>query len=351
MPKRVPVHIISGFLGVGKTTAILHILKQLKGSEYIAVLVNERGELGLDGALVANAAPGVKVREVSGGCICCTAGSALTRTLLEITQQIGPDRILIEPSGVAKPGEIIDLLSVGPFPDLVRIMPVVCLVDPGLFTKSRMMEHPIYRDQVESADVLLANRCDLNQHQTIRQFYAKAKALFPPKGAILATTFGRLPLEVLKVAGKHRSTPVAGPSLIPLALEQGMPLDQAEGDGFEQAGWSWPAETMFDHQRLEQTFLKLGSGDAGMAGSLERAKGVFHTERGWFLMELAVGDFFSRTSQYRGDNRCQFIMCDKAAGDFQLILGLVEPCLESGSGPRALSVPGALSDRRPAGAP
>lgn len=344
---RIPVHIICGFLGVGKTTAILHLLSQLAGREFAAVLVNERGEVGLDGAILASESPGVKVREVAGGCICCTAGAALTSALGEIIERVRPDRIFIEPSGVAKPGEVRDILAGPDFAQALELMPLIGLVDPARFISGRAMEQPIYRDQVEASEVLMANRCDLCDHQALREFYAKARELFPPKAAILAASHGRLPLEILEV---HRDPgrvqaylpglgDIRRPGVRPPAAEHdGLPA------GFGQMGWTWPAGVVFDHGRLDRVFRDLQAGAAGLAGKVERAKGVFHTERGWFLLELALEDFFARETQYRSDSRCQFIVHGSDGRDGGLIRELIEPCIAAGVG----QPPGPNRGNRPA---
>ena len=108
---RVPFHIITGFLGVGKTTAILNLLERLGEKEQIVVLINEWGQIGLDADVIGSEHPRLAVREVSGGCICCTAGAAFQQTMTDILNDLRPDRIIIEPSGVAKPGEIMDCLQ------------------------------------------------------------------------------------------------------------------------------------------------------------------------------------------------------------------------------------------------
>ncbi|MEX1303009.1 MAG: GTP-binding protein, partial [Desulfotignum sp.] len=157
---RVPFHIISGFLGVGKTTAILNLLERLGEKEQIVVLINEWGQIGLDADVVGSEHPTLAVREISGGCICCTAGAALHQTMTEILSDFKPDRIIIEPSGVAKPGEIMDCLQSPDLADRLDIRPVIGLVDPVRFLQPAMMKMPIYRDQVDAAAILVANRCD-----------------------------------------------------------------------------------------------------------------------------------------------------------------------------------------------
>lgn len=112
--KAVPTNIITGFLGVGKTTAILHLLASKPANERWAVLVNEFGEIGIDGGLMAGgqgAQTGVFIREVPGGCMCCVSGLPMQMALNRLLMDAKPDRLLIEPTGLGHPQEVIESLS------------------------------------------------------------------------------------------------------------------------------------------------------------------------------------------------------------------------------------------------
>ena len=106
MIKAVPTNIITGFLGVGKTSSLLHLLKQKPANERWAILINEFGEIGIDGSLVngsRNKAPNnnasnekrVFIREVPGGCMCCAAGLPMQIALNQLLAESKPNRLLI----------------------------------------------------------------------------------------------------------------------------------------------------------------------------------------------------------------------------------------------------------------
>ena len=89
----VPTNIITGFLGVGKTSAILHLLKEKPKDERWAILVNEFGEIGVDGSLFEgqhNQEQGVFIREVPGGCMCCAAGLPMQIALNQLLTRANP---------------------------------------------------------------------------------------------------------------------------------------------------------------------------------------------------------------------------------------------------------------------
>ncbi len=105
----VPTHIITGFLGAGKTSAILHLLKHKADNERWAVLVNEFGEIGVDGSIFSGQQTemqGVFVREVPGRCMCCVAGVPMKVALNQLLAKAKPDRLLIEPTGLGHPQEV-----------------------------------------------------------------------------------------------------------------------------------------------------------------------------------------------------------------------------------------------------
>lgn len=301
MKDRVPLHIITGFLGAGKTTTILSLFEMLGADERVAVVVNERGEVGLDGAVLDGNRPGLEIREVAGGCICCTAGAAMDQALEELLEIVKPDRIIIEPSGVAKPGDIIDLVLGSKVSRGLDFRPVIGLVDPELFLEPSFMDMPLYRDQVESTDILVANRCDLVAEETVTAFEQGAAGLFPPKAAVLHTSFGRLPawvLEPLKDEAKRVRRPIG--------LDLAMP---AQGHQmFQEAGFVWEPEVVFSKAGLEELLGRwAGSFGAKNENAVQRFKGIFHTDRGWRLMELAMGSMHQREIQHRRDSRCQVI--------------------------------------------
>jgi G3E family GTPase len=328
MEVRIPIHIIGGFLGVGKTTAILSVLKRLGNQERLAILVNERGEVGLDGAILESETPGLALREVTGGCICCTAGPALGSSLREILDKVDPERILIEPSGIGKPGDIADLIDSMNMGQLVHVKPIVTLVDPAYFLEPHMMELPVYRDQVEAADILVANRCDLAEEETRKAFYRKAQKLFPPKGFVLTTAFGYLPQKVLSwEPDVHPRIETGTRTGGDLPLTHGSSTGGSKGIGFREKGWIWPPETRFDHRRLQRT-LETIPGPCGISeGHTVRVKGIFRTDRGWHLMEVALEDLSERITQYRRDSRCQVILAEETEERIKEIGKRLEGCI------------------------
>lgn len=142
----VPVTILTGALGSGKTTALRHLIARKPDGEVWAVVVNEFGAVGVDGAALegaaaaaaAAAAPagsagaggagGVSIRQIAGGCMCCTTSGMLTPALAQIVRAVKPDRLLIEPSGLGHPGGLVDVLQGPHLRSALELRAIICLV-------------------------------------------------------------------------------------------------------------------------------------------------------------------------------------------------------------------------------
>ena len=149
--RAIPTNIITGFLSVGKTSTILHLLKSKPNNERWAVLVNEFGEIGIDGALVQGQQTeeqGVVIREVPGGCICCAAGLPMQIALNQLLAKAKPDRLLIEPTGLGHPKEVLQVLSAEYYQEVLSLQKTLTLVDACKLTDSRYTKHETFNQQI-----------------------------------------------------------------------------------------------------------------------------------------------------------------------------------------------------------
>lgn len=160
----VPTHVITGFLGSGKTTFIKALLQAKPVAETWAVLVNEFGEIGIDASLMGSRQD-VVIREVAGGCICCAAGVPLQVAVTQLLAKAKPQRLLIEPTGLGHPLQIIRTLQSQVFAQSIRLLSSVCLLDPRKLADNRYLTNDTFVSQLASADILLASKADLWQQQ------------------------------------------------------------------------------------------------------------------------------------------------------------------------------------------
>lgn len=157
--KNMKVMIIGGFLGSGKTTAIQRISKQLSDAgNRTAIIVNEIGEIGLDGETLKS--PGIMTQELTSGCICCTLKISMQYTLQTLEEEFRPDVVIIEPTGIAFPGQIREEIEAMGLSEL-SFTPVVTLVDPGRFGTEAKEIPRFIETQVKEAEILGINKVDV----------------------------------------------------------------------------------------------------------------------------------------------------------------------------------------------
>lgn len=160
--RRLPVILLTGFLGAGKTTLLLRWLSESPATGLrVGIVMNEFGAESVDGQLVRR--PGLPVRQVDGGCVCCAPDNELDRACRELVRSGDCDYLVLETSGLADPDNVIDVLT---DPDLitdVRLQAVVTVLDAAWFRRPAEgeAERVLARRQVEFSTVVAVSKCDL----------------------------------------------------------------------------------------------------------------------------------------------------------------------------------------------
>lgn len=152
------IDIFSGFLGAGKTTLIKKLLKEAYSGEQVVLIENEFGEIGIDGGFLKEA--GIEIREMNSGCICCSLVGDFGEALKEVIQKYGPDRIIIEPSGVGKLSDVIKAVKKVEGEVDIKLNSFTTLVDA---MKCRMyMKNfgEFFSNQIEYAGTIILSRTD-----------------------------------------------------------------------------------------------------------------------------------------------------------------------------------------------
>ncbi|OMF49482.1 cobalamin biosynthesis protein CobW [Paenibacillus rhizosphaerae] len=161
--KKVPILILSGFLGSGKTTLLTKMLTTCvaKGMRP-AIIMNEVGDVNLDGQLLEESVP---MREMLSGCICCTIRGDLGMEIKQLVDDLSPDLIIIEATGVANPMEIFDGVTEAALLVHVEIKAMITVIDAAHFMqwhrKGSGRTYHLMRDQIRCASMLLVNKSDL----------------------------------------------------------------------------------------------------------------------------------------------------------------------------------------------
>lgn len=224
---RIPATIVTGFLGSGKTTLLRHILNNADGRR-IAVIVNEFGELGIDGDILRGCGIGCdedgrerpgELFELANGCLCCTVQEEFYPVMRELIARRGDiDHILIETSGLALPKPLVQAFNWPEIRNACTVDAVVTVVDvpaaasgqfaanppavdaqrradPNLDHESPL--HELFEDQLSAADLVVLSKTDLADAEARARVEALVREELPPEVKIVAADQGRIDLGIV----------------------------------------------------------------------------------------------------------------------------------------------------------
>ncbi len=246
----VPILLVAGFLGAGKTTVVNHILTHAEGRR-IAAVVNDFGAINVDAELIAGASDGVV--SLSNGCICCSLEGDLLRTLAGILRRSPrPDCIVIETSGIADPAEIVRNLMDPVIWKEAPLETVLCVVDAT--TPVAKLDDALLRSQLRAADVVALSKTDLVDTAGRERIHDAIKTI-RPAAVVVDAPHGQVPAALLFPEDPGRA---------PARRDPG-PRRPAS-DRFET--FSWTSDRPVSLPRLQQAIGRI-------APKLARAKGLF----------------------------------------------------------------------------
>ncbi|WP_273657302.1 cobalamin biosynthesis protein CobW [Pseudomonas aeruginosa] len=222
---KLPVTIVTGFLGAGKTTLLRHMLDNAEGRR-IAVIVNEFGELGIDGEILKQCSIGCseeeaqgRVFELANGCLCCTVQEEFFPVMRELVARRGDlDQILIETSGLALPKPLVQAFQWPEIRNACTVDAVITVVDSPAVAAGTFAAHPeqvdqqrrqdpnldhesplheLFEDQLASADLVILNKADQLDAKALARVRAEIAGELPAAVKIVEASRGELPLPVL----------------------------------------------------------------------------------------------------------------------------------------------------------
>lgn len=307
----IPVTLVTGLLGSGKTTAIHQLLQQSPADEHWGLLINEFGEIGIDAATLDGDAQWIE--DVTGGCICCSAQFGYRQALQKLLQQ-PLDRILIEPTGLGHPAQIIDTLKA--FQPHIRLAAVLLIITPQQLTPQRWEKSAVMRDLVSLADTVLFNKIDLASRDDIQQAEQLLQQTYPPKQTILHTRLDqayRFPpglvdframqptftlLSGLAAHTKHHqinpACALVGESKLPQVLQMKTRLADTLS-----IGWQFDAHIQFNRVALKDVITQ--------QRHMVRAKGLLRTGNEWQLINVVDGQITWQDVAWRRDSRLELL--------------------------------------------
>jgi G3E family GTPase len=304
MLRNIPTHVIAGPLGAGKTSLIRNLLAQRPPHERWAVLVNEFGLIGLDAALLTTDDDGIALGEVAGGCLCCVNGVPFQVGLSRLLRQAKPHRLLIEPSGLGHPLQLLDQLRATPWAGVLAVQEPVLVLDAQALAVAEGLPDS-QQATLSRAGLLLLNKADGLDQAT----KARIKAQLPAR-PLMWTSQGALPLAQLpgfsaqgKAGGALDDLPAAAAKVPQLWRRADEPICQVQQqvEGWS-IGWRWHPSQQFELLRVQQWLSSL---------QWQRAKLVLQTNAGWLSANALNGQALHwQSSEWRKDSRLELIFSE-----------------------------------------
>jgi len=265
--EKIPVNIITGFLGAGKTTAIILLLNQKTTDEQWAVIINEFGKISIDSQTLKSSSNKGNIYDISGGCICCSAKGYFNENLTEIINSGNCSRIIIEPSGLGGIEMVSEIVDSNPN---LMLMPKICLVDIILSENTRIQQLPVCRFQIIKSDIIIFTKCDLLEDK-FRELELKSKfdELNPGKEIREYSDISML-INGLAAVSKQNNH-------FRLVISANKEL---ENDNYQKKMFVFDSDTAFEPKKLTDIFSKYPE--------ILRVKGHIRFKNNWILINYTL---------------------------------------------------------------
>ena len=197
------IYVLSGFLGAGKTSVVQHLLRSMPDMQGTVVIVNEFGQLGIDGQLLEK--PGLSLYQLVNGCICCLLEDDLLATMGLVLETQKPQRILLEASGVADTANLRRSLCESILQDKAHIAKVVTVLDARMWER-RAALGKLFHSQLAQADQILLNKIDLLTSDKTATIKKAVQTNFP-QAQVITTVKGETPTALFWSEATKSFTP------------------------------------------------------------------------------------------------------------------------------------------------
>lgn len=335
----IPTHVITGFLGSGKSQLIRHWIDRKPVGERWAILINEFGQVGIDQAIVGER-DDVSVQGVPGGCLCCQVATVFRSVLVQLLRRERPDRLLIEPSGLGHPAGLLEVLGGGDLAQVLDLRHVIAVLDARRLDDPRALSHTTFIDQLAVADGWVLSMADLleDDYRDGVEKWRRERG-FGPDWVVESDAKG-LPISRLldspargrqNARGEAQSLLLHRPSLhseaidsSPVTLASPAPVAggtarlNGHGLGYRSASWHWHAEECFDHAALEQWGRQLSPE--------VRVKGVMRTCQGWRTVPMSTEPGCDTRVTWCKDSRLEMIWPQEMTLDVDGLERALEQC-------------------------
>lgn len=296
MKPTVKIDIIAGFLGAGKTTLINKLLAEAYFGEKIAILENEFGAIGVDGSLIER--DDINITEMSGGCICCSLKTTLQAGLVEICKSYQPDRIIIEPTGLADTEDIAIPVKVAAEEYPMEIDRTITVINGVNFLALAKAGVPIIGNQLHHTDVAILSRVDqCDKREVIREIHN-----IEPDLTVISADWSKINgLAILHLAdevGGHHHDSHEDHSHCSCGCDHDHDHEHHHHHHADDVFTSWGKETPHKYEKsvIENALKKFV--DTEEYGVILRAKGMVEsTDGSWIYFDMVSGEYELREGE------------------------------------------------------
>ncbi len=304
--KAIPTHIISGFLGAGKTTVLQHLLSQKPEHEIWAVLMNEFGQIGIDQQLMPQS-NGFAIQELLGGCLCCSSQLPMQIALSRLISENTIDRLFIEPTGLGHPAQLLEQLTEPHWLQHLSMRSLVTVIDGSRLHDSDWSQQNLYQDQLKAAQVVVISHQDKMTDGDIFALETLKKEYEAYQQKWILTSQGKisiLDIDQIYIGTKRLIQPLLKIQKNLTANEQPvikqLPYHYVESaQGYSVAGWKLPKSWTFNFYDVLDLLCE--------QKDWLRIKAVFNTNEGWKSFNFNPNQFNYQTAQEGIDNRIEII--------------------------------------------
>lgn len=294
---KIKVDIFSGFLGAGKTLLIKKFLNEKLAHENIVIIENEFGQVGIDGSILKK--NNINVKEINSGCICCSIAGDFKYAINEIITEYKPSRIIIEPSGVAKLSEVLNVFKEANMKTQTNINMIITVVDVERYDLYIENFNDFYSDQIKNARTIVLSRTQNCTENKVLQVVNSIKKL-NDKAKIVTTPWNEVHAEkIIEAAEKdvqeelNKRVNLVRRSVTNTVIrsEKGYNTSHSTNELFQTFGYETPKQ--FNTDELENIVKRFK--DEKSFGKVIRAKGIVQkTDKTWIQFDYVPGEFVTR---------------------------------------------------------
>jgi G3E family GTPase len=283
---KVKIDVFSGFLGAGKTTLIKKLINESFYREKVVIIENEFGEIGIDGSILKDS--NIEVREINAGCICCSIAGDFKKAVKDVIDKYKPERIIIEPSGVAKLSEILSACNAAELKNIIELNMVTTVVDVLKYDMYIKNFGEFYKNQIINAKTIVLSRTQNADLEKLKDAKEKISSL-NNKAFVVTTPWEKLSGNRIaelneRVSLQNEVNLIKRPQMsIGLKASKG----HAGNEVFETIGFETPNK--FNSKLLVNALSKTSGNDA--YGTILRAKGIVQVENDeWMQFDYVPGE-------------------------------------------------------------